>query len=89
MKPTFVDLIERLENCNFQKDVFLLAVSQLNKSRVQFECILKLIKNYAVQKDSIPYSLRVDVKLISAMASVRRKQEFLAIKEEANKLTEH
>ena len=88
MKPTSVDLIVMLENCNFCKDVCILRVLLL-KGRIQFKRILKLIRNYAADKESIPCSLRVDIKLNPAMASMRRNQEFLVIKDKAKALTEH
>ena len=88
MKTTFVDLIETLENRNFRANVCTLAVSLL-KGRIQYERIMKLIRSFATEKDSIPRSLRVtNIELTPAMASVRRNQEFLAIEDEAKSLTE-
>ena len=80
----FVDLIETLEDNFLKKRICSLAISLL-QNRALYERIMKIIRNFAIDKDSIPRSLRSKmIDLVPTVPASARTQEFMAITEEAS-----
>ena len=83
LHPHFVDLVETLEDNFLKRRICSLAISLL-QNRALYERIMKLIRNFAIDKDSIPRSLRNKmIDLVPALPATARTQEFMAIEEEA------
>ena len=87
MKSHLVKLVETLEDKFLRECVCSLAINLL-KCRTKLERIMKVIRNFAVNKDTIPRPLRSRVILEPALPPVKRYQEFLAIEEEAKQFHE-
>ena len=83
MRNHFLKIIETLEDNFLKERICSLAISLLQE-RSFYERIMKQIKDFAIEKDSIPRSLRTKtIKLVPALPPVVRYQEFMALEEEA------
>ena len=87
MKIHLVKLVETLEDKFLRECVCLLAINLL-KYRSKLERIMKVIWNFAVNKNTIPRPLRSKVILETALPPVKGYQRFMAIKEEAKQFHE-